>query len=61
MSQGVRSKEREQIIHASLNLPEESTGAIEVAVPDQGGQAETKLRSKSPPDPGRSQATAPSF
>lgn len=61
MSQGIGSKERERTIQASLNLPEESTGTIEIAIPDQGGQPKTKLGSKGPPDPGRSQATTPPF
>lgn len=61
MSQGVGGKEGERTIQASLNLSEESAGAIEIAISDQGGQSETKLRSKGPPDPGGSQATSPPF
>jgi hypothetical protein len=61
MSKGVGSKEGERTIQPSLNLPEESAGTIEIAIPDQRGQTETKLGSKGPPDPGRSQATAPPF
>jgi len=58
MPEAVGRKERERPIQASLNLPEESTGTIEIAIPDHGGQPETKLGSKGSPDPGRSQATA---
>ena len=61
MPEAVGRKERERPIQASLNLPEESTGTIEIAIPDHGGQPETKLGSKGSPDPGRSQATAAPF
>jgi len=44
-----------------LDLPEEPPGTIEIAIPNQGGQTETKLGRKSSPDPGRSLATSPPF
>lgn len=61
MPEGVGSKERKRTIQASLNLPEESTGTIKIAIPNQRDQTKAKLRSQGPPDPGRSQATAPAF
>jgi len=61
MPEGIGSKEGKRTIQASLDLPEESTGTIEIAIPDQGDQSETKLGSQGPPDPGRSQATSPPF
>jgi hypothetical protein len=56
--QGIRGKQWKRPIQTPLNLSEESASIVKITIPNQGSQTETKLWSKSPPDPGGPQSSA---
>jgi hypothetical protein len=58
MRKGVGSKQGKGSGYTSLDLSEESTSTIEVTIPDQRSQAESKLWGKGSPDPCAPQASA---
>ncbi len=58
MWKGVGGKQGKGSIKTSLDLSEEPTGTIQSPIPNQRGQAESKLRGKGSPDPGAPQASA---
>jgi hypothetical protein len=61
MREGIRGKQRKRSVQTFLNLSKESAGTVEVTIPNQRSQTETKFRSKGSPDPRGPQASTPTL